>query len=113
MTGVLRTITVSDNGIGMSRQEVIDHIGTIAKSGTHEFLHALTSHQAIVELISATTTTTGLTVTAELDTSAYPTGLRYTSKQVSALPIGKHDFHPDWNYTIRPEPHETPIPSRK
>src|SRR5438046_1811322 len=32
-----RTITVSDNGIGMSRQEVIDHIGTIAKSGTREF----------------------------------------------------------------------------
>ena len=65
----------------------------------------LTSHQAVVELISATTTTTGLTVTAELDTGEYPTGLRYTSKQVGALPIGKHDFHPDWNYTIRPEPH--------
>ncbi|OZA12191.1 MAG: hypothetical protein B7X94_04205, partial [Hydrogenophilales bacterium 17-62-8] len=32
-----RTLTISDNGIGMSRQEVIDHIGTIAKSGTHEF----------------------------------------------------------------------------
>ena len=73
----------------------------------------LTSHQAIVELISATTTSTGLTVTAELDTSDYPTGLRYTSKQVDALPIGKHDFHPDWNYTVRPEPHETPVPSRK
>ena len=73
----------------------------------------LTSHQAVVELISATTTTTGLTVTAELDTGEDPTGLRYTSKQVDALPIGKHDFHPDWNYTIRPEPHETPVPSRK
>ena len=73
----------------------------------------LTSHQAVVELISATTTTTGLTVTAELDTGEYPTGLRYTSKQVDALPIGKHDFHPDWNYTIRPELHETPVPSRK
>jgi len=40
-----RTITVSDNGIGMSRQEVIDHIGTIAKSGTREFLQALTGDQ--------------------------------------------------------------------
>jgi molecular chaperone HtpG len=40
-----RTITVSDNGIGMSRQEVIDHIGTIAKSGTREFLAALTGDQ--------------------------------------------------------------------
>ena len=41
-----RTITVSDNGIGMSRQEVIDHIGTIAKSGTREFFERLTSDPA-------------------------------------------------------------------
>src|SRR3954466_16037923 len=37
-----RTITVSDNGIGMSRQEVIENIGTIAKSGTREFFDKLT-----------------------------------------------------------------------
>jgi molecular chaperone HtpG len=37
-----RTITIADNGIGMSRPEVIDHIGTIAKSGTREFLKTLT-----------------------------------------------------------------------
>jgi molecular chaperone HtpG len=41
-----RTITVSDNGIGMSRDEVIANIGTIAKSGTREFLNALTGDQA-------------------------------------------------------------------
>ena len=41
-----RTITVSDNGIGMSRQEVVDHIGTIAKSGTREFFQTLTPDQA-------------------------------------------------------------------
>ncbi|MBD3609661.1 MAG: molecular chaperone HtpG [Gammaproteobacteria bacterium] len=41
-----RTITISDNGIGMSRQEVIDNIGTIAKSGTKQFLEALTGDQA-------------------------------------------------------------------
>ena len=41
-----RTITVSDNGIGMSRQEVIEQIGTIAKSGTREFLAQLTSDDA-------------------------------------------------------------------
>jgi molecular chaperone HtpG len=39
------TITVADNGIGMSRAEVIEHIGTIAKSGTREFFHALTGDQ--------------------------------------------------------------------
>jgi molecular chaperone HtpG len=41
-----RTITISDNGIGMSRDEVIANIGTIAKSGTREFLNALTGDQA-------------------------------------------------------------------
>jgi molecular chaperone HtpG len=40
-----RTITISDNGIGMSREEVIDNLGTIAKSGTREFLAHLTGDQ--------------------------------------------------------------------
>ncbi|WP_373818162.1 molecular chaperone HtpG [Glaesserella sp.] len=42
----LGIITISDNGIGMSREQVIDHLGTIAKSGTKEFLNALGSDQA-------------------------------------------------------------------
>jgi molecular chaperone HtpG len=41
-----RTITVSDNGIGMSREEVIQNIGTIAKSGTREFFERLTGDQS-------------------------------------------------------------------
>jgi molecular chaperone HtpG len=41
-----RTITLSDNGIGMSREEVIANIGTIAKSGTREFFQSLTGDQA-------------------------------------------------------------------
>lgn len=41
-----RTLTIADTGIGMSRQDVIDHLGTIAKSGTREFLAALTGDQA-------------------------------------------------------------------
>ncbi len=40
-----RTITVTDNGIGMTRDEVIENIGTIAKSGTHEFFSSLTGDQ--------------------------------------------------------------------
>ena len=41
-----RTLTVSDNGVGMTRDEVIDHLGTIAKSGTKSFLESLGSDQA-------------------------------------------------------------------
>ncbi len=41
-----RTVTIADNGIGMSRDEVIEHIGTIAKSGTREFLASLTGDAA-------------------------------------------------------------------
>lgn len=41
-----RTITITDNGIGMNRQEVIDHIGTIAKSGTRQFFEALSGDQS-------------------------------------------------------------------
>src|SRR5215471_9709463 len=41
-----RTVTISDNGVGMSREEVIANIGTIAKSGTREFFQSLTGDQA-------------------------------------------------------------------
>lgn len=40
-----RTLTITDNGIGMSQQEAIDHLGTIAKSGTREFMHKLSGDQ--------------------------------------------------------------------
>jgi len=62
----------------------------------------LTTHQVIVDLISNTTTATGLTVHCVLDTRPYPIGIKYTNKDVNALPIARHDFHGDWNYTIHP-----------
>jgi transposase len=62
----------------------------------------LKTHQVIVDLIGNTTTTTGLTVHCVLDTGQYPTGIKYTKKDVDALPITRHDFHPEWNYTVRP-----------
>jgi hypothetical protein len=62
----------------------------------------LKTHQVIVDLIGNTTTTTGLTVHCVLDTGQYPTGVKYTKKGVDDLPITRHDFHPEWNYTMRP-----------
>ncbi len=63
----------------------------------------LTSRRAVVEPIAATTTTTGRTVARELDTNAYPKGLKVTDAQMASLNIQGNDFHPDWNYTISPK----------
>jgi hypothetical protein len=63
----------------------------------------LTSHEVIVETIAATTTATGLRVRAELDTSACDTGIKISDAQMGALPLARHDWHGDWNYTLRPE----------
>jgi hypothetical protein len=38
-----------------------------------------------------------------LDTEHYPTGIKYTNADVKALPITRHDFHGEWNYTISPD----------
>jgi len=62
----------------------------------------LTSHQVMVELIAATTTTTGLKVRAQLDQGYYPTGIKITDKQLAAVPLTRHEFHGDWNYTVLP-----------
>jgi hypothetical protein len=68
----------------------------------------LTSHEVIVQTIAATTTATGLTVHAELDSGTYPTGVQISDEQMVALPITRQDFHGDWNYTLHPQPHSTP-----
>jgi hypothetical protein len=69
----------------------------------------LTSHQTILELIGATTTDTGLRVTATLDTGSYPTGVKISKREMRALPITRDDFHGDWNYTLHPG--DTPEPN--
>ena len=66
----------------------------------------LTSHEVIVQTIAATTTTTGLRVAAELDTGAYDTGVKISDAQMEALPLTRHDWHGDWNYTLRPESYD-------
>jgi Rhodopirellula transposase DDE domain len=66
----------------------------------------LTSHEVIVQTIAATTTRTGLRVRAELDTSAYNTGVQVSDRQMAALPLSRHDWHGDWNYTLRPDDYD-------
>ena len=60
----------------------------------------LTSLRTIIELISATTTSTGLTVQAALDPEWYAKGIRITDNELAAVPITPHHFHGEWNYTI-------------
>jgi hypothetical protein len=62
----------------------------------------LVSRQAIVELISNTTTRHGLIVRAALDTNTYPTGIRVSDAELAEVQLIRHEFHGDWNYTIKP-----------
>lgn len=62
----------------------------------------LTSHEVIIETIRATTTTSGLTIDADLDDNAYPKGLKISAAQMRALPLTLHKFHGEWNYTLTP-----------
>jgi hypothetical protein len=67
----------------------------------------LESHEVIVNTIAATTTRTGLSVHAELDTDSYPLGAKVSDAAMAALPIIRHGWHGDWNYTLRPTPSPT------
>jgi len=60
----------------------------------------LASHEVIVDLIGATTTRTGLKVQAELDRGTYPTGVKVSDAKLAAVPLTRHDWHGEWNYTI-------------
>jgi hypothetical protein len=63
----------------------------------------LTSLETIIELISHTTTKEGLTITAMVDQSMYPTGIKISDKEINSPTIIRDSFHGDWNYTIKPQ----------
>ena len=65
----------------------------------------LVSYRVIVELISATTTKTGLTVRCELDTGLYPSGIVVSDAEMATINIKRAEFHGEWNYTISPKDH--------
>jgi hypothetical protein len=58
--------------------------------------------EVVLELISHTTTTEGLTVMALKDSQTYPTGTKVTDEELAALNVFRDAFHGEWNYTIRP-----------
>lgn len=64
----------------------------------------LISHEVIVNLIAATTTSTGLRVQARIDDSIYPTGIKIPDADIASLNIERDSFHGEWNYVIRPQP---------
>lgn len=68
----------------------------------------LTSYEVVIETIAATTTRTGLTLGAELDTGSYRLGSTVTAAEFQALPITPDAFHGDWNYTLAPVPPRPP-----
>jgi hypothetical protein len=68
----------------------------------------LVSHQVIIQLISATTTDTGLTVTCDIDQGRYPKGIEVSDAEMAAINIQRNAFHGEWNYTISPKAQASP-----
>jgi hypothetical protein len=102
-------ISVSHLPPGTSKWNRIEH-RLFAQISMNWRGRPLTSHEVIIETISATTTRTGLTVRAELDTGTYPKGITITDKQMNELErhsIRRDTFHGEWNYTLLPAPSTT------
>jgi len=62
----------------------------------------LVSHEVVVNLIANTTTTAGLRVQCQLDTTSYPTGIHVSDAELAEVQIERSAFHGEWNYVIRP-----------
>ena len=62
----------------------------------------LVSLAAIVSLIGATTTTSGLRIRSEIDHGSYPLGVKIADEQMAKIHLEPHAFHGEWNYTIQP-----------
>ncbi len=62
----------------------------------------LVSYEVIVNLIAATTTTRGLTVTCALDRGSYPTGRKVSDEELAQIQLKRDAFHGEWNYRIHP-----------
>jgi len=94
-------ITVAHHPPGTSKWNRIEHrmFSFITQNWRGK---PLLTHKVIVQLIAATTTTEGLALACAIDSSQYPTGGKVSDARFNALRIRYNEFHPDWNYTIRP-----------
>ncbi len=93
---------------GTSKWNKIEH--RLFSRITHSWRgRPLVSHEVVVNLIGNTTTSTGLTVQAGLDTRAYPTGTKFSNKQMETVALIPAQFHGEWNHTIRPQPSAAPV----
>ena len=63
----------------------------------------LVSHEVIVNLIASTSTQAGLRVQCQLDTKAYPKGVKVSDEEMASLNIQRDPFHGEWNYTLLPK----------
>ncbi len=94
-------ITVCYLPPGTSKWNKIEHrlFSHISMNGRGQ---PLESHEVVVQLIAATATRSGLSVHAELDDATYSKGVKISEQQMAALPLDRHNFHGDWNYTLLP-----------
>jgi hypothetical protein len=95
------SITVCHFPPGTSKWNKIEH-RLFSAISTNWRGQPLTSHEVLVNLIGGTTNRGGLTVKAKLDRRSYPKGVKFSKKEIDALPIEPHEFHGEWNYTVRP-----------
>jgi hypothetical protein len=96
-----KSIRVAHYPPGTSKWNKIEH-RLFAQISTNWRGRPLTSHQAVVDLIGATTTTTGLKVHAYLDKRVYQMGREVSDDEMESLRIKRDAFHGEWNYTILP-----------
>ena len=94
-------ITVCHFPPGTSKWNKIEHrlFSFISKNWRGQ---PLASYEVIINLIASTKTRTGLDVYARLDENAYPDKLQVSDEQIAAVNLHPHEFHPEWNYTIKP-----------
>jgi hypothetical protein len=94
-------ITVCHLPPGTSKWNKIEH-RLFSYISIHWRGRPLVDYETVVSLIGATSTTTGLTVTARLDLEDYPTGIAVPDAVMAQLALHPHAVHPQWNYTLAP-----------